>query len=371
MSGTGRHATEEQAELRVLVTGGGSGGHINPGLALVEEIRAVEARSRFLWVGTSDRLEAELVPRANIPIEFIDVAYIKGRNLLGKLSAILQLPLALLKSIRLIRRFRPHVVVGVGGFVSGPVGFVASLMGYPTALLEQNARPGLTNRLLGRFAKRVFVSFEESRTWFSPRKVRLLGNPVRPNLLTGGSEDEARGRAVKVLIIGGSQGAALFNCELPDVLSEVREKGVELVVRHSSGKGRDEAVREAYAGADWAEVLPYIHDMGACYRWADVVICRAGASTIAELAVVGKAAVFVPFPFASDNHQHCNAQAMVDAGAGILLTEEQFRKAPPVERLVEMLSDIKRLVEMGNSARSMGHPGAGKAIAEEIIGMVR
>ena len=367
----GRHVSGDQAALRVLVTGGGSGGHINPGLALVEEIRAVEARSCFLWIGTADRLEADLVPRANIPIEFIEVAYLKGKSLLGKLAAIFQLPMALFRSFQLIRRFQPHVVVGVGGFVSGPVGFVSALFGYPTVLLEQNARPGLTNRLLGRFVKRVFVSFEESRNWFTPAKVRLLGNPVRPDLLGTGTGEEASGSTVNVLVIGGSQGAALFNSDLPGVLSEVRGNGVDLMVRHSSGKGRDEAVRGAYRGADWVEVIPYIHDMGACYRWADVVICRAGASTIAELAVVGKAAVFVPFPFASDNHQHCNAQAMVDAGAGILLTEEQFRDAPPVDRLVEMLSDIKNLETMGNAAKSMGYPGAGKAIAEEIIGMVR
>jgi UDP-N-acetylglucosamine--N-acetylmuramyl-(pentapeptide) pyrophosphoryl-undecaprenol N-acetylglucosamine transferase len=357
--------------MRVMMTGGGTGGHINPGLAVVSEIKRLRPDSEFLWVGTRDRLEAKLVPAAGLPIEFIDVAFLKGKGLFGKLSALLGLPRALWQSRRHLRKFRPQVVVGVGGFASGPVGLVAALKRIPTAILEQNARPGLTNRILGRFAKRVFIAFDEAAEFFRAKTVRAFGNPVRRGILDfekrADDERSIVDGPVRVLVLGGSQGAVTLNRVLPDVLRQIAQQGVDLTVRHSSGRGRSDVVVEAYGSSVDAEVIEYIDDMGAAYDWADFVICRSGASTVAELTVLGKPAMFVPFPAAADNHQEKNARAIVDKGGGILVLDSELRDSPPVERLVALLSDASTLSGMGRAAAALARPDAGRHIAEEIV----
>lgn len=402
----------------VMLTGGGTAGHINPGLAVVGEIRRLRPSASFVWVGTRDRLEARLVPQAGIPLETISVAFLKGRGIVGKLLALLLLPRALWQSLRLLRRHRPDVVVGVGGFASGPVGLVAALLRRPTAILEQNARPGLTNRILGRFVKRVYVSFDETvaQSHFAKRKVRAFGNPIRTSLLdaasgeagvdqaaadetgvaangeaaggevAGGraaSADAASGdaagpeeRPARVLVIGGSQGARSLNLDLPRVLARVAERGVELEVRHSAGRGRVEEVEQAYSRADGALaasqviVHDYIDDMAGAYRWADFVICRSGASTVAELTALGKAALYVPFPAAADNHQERNARAVVDQGGGLLALDRELADDAPVDALAELLADSPRLLEMGRAARQLGRPDAAQRIARDILELV-
>ena len=355
-----------------MVTGGGTGGHINPGLAVIAEIRTAAPASEFLWVGTRDRLEARLVPSAGIAIKFIQVAFLKGRGILGKLGALLRIPGACWQSWKLLRAFRPHVVVGVGGFASGPVTMVAALRRTPTAILEQNARPGLTNRILGKMVKRVFISFEEAAEWFAKSKVRLLGNPVRPALLEGvcvASADTTD--AVRVLVIGGSQGATSLNRDLPTAMAQVVERGVQILVRHSAGRGRSEDVEKAYGDMGGVEVFEYIDDMATAYAWADFVICRAGASTVAELTAIGKPAMYVPFSAAADNHQEKNAMAVVVKDGGVLARDKELRDDPPVDLLEALLTDRGRLRKMGNAAKALGRPEAGKAIAEEILALVR
>ena len=355
-----------------MVTGGGTGGHINPGLAVIAEIRRMSPRTEFLWVGTRDRLEARLVPSAGIAIAFIEVAFLKGRGLLGKVAALLRLPRACWQSNRILRGFRPHVVVGVGGFASGPVTMIAALRRTPTAILEQNARPGLTNRILGKVVRRVFISFEEASDWFAEKKIRLLGNPVRPALLEVQSERVAPSAgAMNVLVLGGSQGAASLNRDLPKVLLQVRERGVEMAVRHSAGHGRSDDVETAYEAMTGVEVVEYIDDMAGAYCWADFVICRAGASTVAELAAIGKPAMYVPFPGAADNHQEMNAMAMVLKDGGVLARDKELRDDPPVDLLEALLTDRERLQRMGAAAKTLGRPDAARSIAEEVLSLVR
>lgn len=364
--------TASSTSPRIMVTGGGTGGHINPGLAVIAEIRRVSPAAEFLWVGTRDRLEARLVPAAGIAIEFIQVAFLKGRGILGKLGALLRIPRACWQSHQLLRSFRPQVVVGVGGFASGPVTMVAALRRTPTAILEQNARPGLTNRILGKLVRRVFISFEETAQWFAKRKVRLLGNPVRPALLEASSRSHSgSSKVVRVLVLGGSQGAASLNRDLPKALGEVKERGVKMSVRHSAGQGRSQDVEEAYGDLDGVEVFEYIDDMANAYSWADFIICRAGASTVAELTAIGKPAMYVPFPAAADNHQEKNAMAVVVKDGGVLARDNELRDDPPVALLEALLTDHGRLQKMGAAAKTLGRPDAAKSIAEEILSLVK
>lgn len=360
--------------LKVMFTGGGTGGHINPGLAVVSELRTLVPDLECVWVGTEDRLEARLVPAAGIPIEFIRVSFLKGRGIFGKILALIRIPRALWQSRRILRRHRPHAVVGVGGFASGPVTLWAAVRRIPTAILEQNVRPGLTNRILGRFVRRVFVTFEETAQRFAEKKVRVVGNPVRPELLKPVEDLQASEKpsesVFRILVIGGSQGAVALNKHLPDFLNRAEATGVKLRVRHSAGKGRVEETRQAYQEADRVEIVEYIDDMRSAYAWADLVICRSGASTVAELAAVGKPALYVPFPAAADNHQEKNAIAMVERGAGIIMTDDELASRPTVDAFVKLVTDKKALEGMGQAATGAARPQAAAHIAREIIEMV-
>ncbi|MBN1947591.1 MAG: undecaprenyldiphospho-muramoylpentapeptide beta-N-acetylglucosaminyltransferase [Bradymonadales bacterium] len=357
--------------MTILVTGGGTGGHINPGLAVVAELERLLPQARFVWVGTRDRLEARLVPQAGIPIEFIDVAFLKGKGLAGKLSTLARLPIGLLQAVRITLRHDPKVVIGVGGYASGPVTLAAALRGIPTVILEQNARPGLTNRILGPLADRIYVSFEESSRWFSPDRVRFFGNPVRSSLLkrealVSRGSDPTR----HLLVIGGSQGAASLNLFLPEVLLEVERRGVKLAIRHSAGKGRVAEVQACYGGVPFVEVNEYIDDMADAYTWADFIICRSGASTVAEITALGKPAMYIPFPEAADNHQEKNARAVVERQGGILALDHELKTAPPVERLVGLLTDDRSLAAMGQAAQRLGRPEAARRIAKDILDLL-
>ncbi|MCA9562901.1 MAG: undecaprenyldiphospho-muramoylpentapeptide beta-N-acetylglucosaminyltransferase [Myxococcales bacterium] len=374
VTNTEHRAASARAALRVLVTGGGTGGHINPGLAVISELRSRRPDAEFLWVGTRDRLEANLVPKANVPIEFVDVAFLKGRGLFGKLMAAAKLPKALWQAWRFVRRFRPHVIVGVGGFASGPVGLAGRLSGVPTVILEQNARPGLTNRVLGKVASRVFTSFDEASDSFRAKKVRFFGNPVRPELL-----DTERGTTqdgpstVNLLVIGGSQGATSLNRDLPAVLNKVAEHLPSLAVKHSAGRGRTEEVSRAYAGAEFAEVVEYIDNMKAAYEWADFVVARAGATTVAELTALGIPAMYVPFPAAADNHQEKNALSIVSRDGGLMATDKELADPESAERIAAQLCDVLEdsalLSRMSEAARGLGKPSAGAMIADEILSL--
>ncbi len=355
-----------------LLTGGGTGGHVYPGLALAAELERQSPGARVVWVGTSDRLEARAVPRAGYAFETVDVAFLKGRRGLALAGALARLPGAGLQAMRVVRRHRPVAVVGLGGFVSGPVCAAAAAMGIPVFLLEQNARPGVTNRAVARLARRVYASFDASTPHFPAGKVRVLGNPVRRDLV-----DAARraGRRVegpaRVLVFGGSQGAASINEHVPRIFGELARAGVAFEVRHATGEGRDAGVRQAWrdAGVD-ADVTPYIDDMGAAYRWCDLAVCRAGATTIAELTAVGVPALYVPFPFAADDHQTANALAVVEAGGGVMVGDAEMSGERPVRLLGPLLGHLDVLEKMGVAASRLGRADAARAVACDLLSEV-
>lgn len=357
----------------IMMAGGGTGGHVYPGIALA---RALEQQGDvdIRWVGTEDRVESWAVPHAGYPIDYLEVQFLKGRTGFARLKALLLLPKALLDAFRLLRRHKPEAVVGLGGFVSGPICLVAGLLRKKVYLLEQNAHAGWTNRINGIVATRVFATFEASRQYFPEKKVEVLGNPIRPGLVDSVREQKAANdseisdRPLRILVVGGSQGSLTLNTQLPKQLCALHEQGLKFSVRHASGKGRADEVTPQYKCAGFhVEVLEYIDDMDQSYAWADVLICRAGATTISELCAVGLPALYVPFPFAADDHQSANAQSMVDANAGWMISDQALGTDEGFELLKEILSDRDALARAALSARSLGRDNAGADIAARIL----
>lgn len=357
------------AERRtILVTGGGTGGHVFPGLALAEALRREDASLDVVWVGTRGRVEETAVPAAGLPIEFVDVAFLKGRRGLVLVGAIARMPTAAWQAARLVARYRPVAVVGVGGFASGPVGAVAAALGRPTFVLEQNAVPGATNRLLARVADTVYASFESSRASFGSAIVKVLGNPVRRELLANAHRRRPGGR-IEILVIGGSQGARVLNEAVPGLIAELRGVGVDVGVRHAAGKGNAGTVAAAYssAGVTDARVDEFIDDMAAAYSDCDFVVGRAGATTIAELTAIGMPSLLVPFARAADDHQTKNALAVVEAGGAVMIPEHELDAGRGVRLLGPILGHPDVLDRMAAAARRIGRPDAADAIARDIL----
>lgn len=342
----------------LMVMAGGTGGHIFPGIAVAECLRA--RGWRIVWMGNADGMEARLVPERGYETAWVRFGALRGKGLMRKLL----LPVSLLRgfwqALRALRRVRPDVVLGMGGYVSFPGGMMAALIGRPLVLHEQNSVAGLANRVLAGVADRVLSGFPEVL-----KKARWVGNPVRADIV-GVAPPQARfaGRSgpLRLLVVGGSLGAAALNDVVPAALARIAPEARPLVT-HQAGAKQLEALRLAYAeaGVEGA-LLPFIDDMAACYAEADLVVCRAGALTIAELAAVGVASVLVPFPHAVDDHQTGNARFLADQGAAILIAQDQL-SAEALARTITKL-DRTRLLAMAEAARALARPHAAEAVAE-------
>lgn len=351
--------------MRMLIAGGGTGGHLYPGVALAEEVTTRQTGNEVLFVGTERGIEARVIPGLGYPIEFIDVAGVKGRGLGGALRSLFRVPRSMFQSLRIIRRFAPDVAVGVGGYASGPVILTARLLGIPTAVLEQNTVPGLTNRILGKLVSRVFVTFEESEAYFKKKRVMMLGNPIRRQLLDNFLQSKQPNERFTVLVLGGSQGAHALNLRMVEAAGHLGDLEEKLRIVHQTGAADLELVRRGYAEIGFeAEVLPFIEDMSDAYRRADLVVCRAGATTIAELLVSKKPAILVPYPFATDNHQELNARSVVRAGAAVMMVERQLDGVMLAEKIRELRGDPDRLARMEQAASRAGRPEAAREIVD-------
>jgi UDP-N-acetylglucosamine--N-acetylmuramyl-(pentapeptide) pyrophosphoryl-undecaprenol N-acetylglucosamine transferase len=354
----------------LIIAGGGTGGHLFPGVAIAEELRAREPDAEVLFVGTRRGIEARVLPELGWPLEFIEVSGLKTVGALGALRGLVRLPRALWQARRIVRRFTPDAVIGVGGYASGPVVLAARLRGVPTAICEQNSIPGLTNKLLGRVVRAVFLSFDESRRFFKPKKVRMTGNPVRPALVAGlRTERSVRNSAepVHVLVSGGSQGAVAVN-ELASGALIALAKELQLAIVHQTGEKDRDATAARYATAGVAaECHAFIKDMASAYRAADVVIGRSGATTVAELAIAGTPAVFIPFPFAADNHQELNAREMAAKGAALMFRQADLTSDNLADALRPLLADPARRAAMSDAMRALARPGAGAAVIDWCI----
>lgn len=353
--------------MRVMIAGGGTGGHLFPGIALAEEVVTRHPANDAVFVGTNRGLEARVVPQAGFPFEAITSRGLKGMGPLKLVLGVLTLPLSFFEAWRHLRRYRPDVVVGVGGYSSGPVVMSAWLLGLPTAVQEQNALPGLTNKILGRLVNAVFLSFEEALAFFPMQRSHVLGNPIRKKLLENFLHSHIAHEGFTVLVFGGSLGAKGLNSRVLDALDHLGELKGSLSIVHQTGKADLEAVKKGYADKGWsADVREFIEDMSEAYGRADLVICRAGATTIAELTCCKKASILVPFPFATDDHQAVNAKALVDGGAALMFREAELTGEKLAAAVRELKADPARLQRMEKAAGLLAHPEAAREIADVL-----
>jgi len=355
---------------RILIMAGGTGGHVFPALAVADELR--KRGAEISWLGTRKGIEAELVPQANIEIDYINIGGLRGKGALGWLLAPLRIMRALWQSLGVLRRRRPQAVLGLGGFVSGPGGLAAWVCGCPLLIHEQNAVAGLTNRLLSRLARQVIQAFPGA---FSEAPwVSTYGNPVRAAIAELESPEQryaGREGRLRVLLIGGSLGAQALNDVLPHALSQIDDEQ-RPQVRHQTGRAHLEKVRQQYAAAGVeADVLPFIENMAEAYAWADLVICRSGALTVSELAAAGVASILIPYPHAVDDHQTRNARFLVEAGAARLLPQTALNAAALADVLREFCLEPeagrKALMLMAQAARAQGSAEATALVAEACL----
>lgn len=352
----------------ILIMAGGTGGHVFPALAVARALRGRD--QEVVWLGTRKGLEANLVPKEGIPLEWIRVAGLRGKGFVDWLLAPLKLLIAVFDAIAVVIRRRPKVVLGMGGFASGPGGFAAWLLRRPLIIHEQNSIAGLTNRLLAGFAREVLEAFPGS--FSAGVKTRLVGNPVRSDIVA--LPDPAQRLAghhgaLRILVLGGSQGAKVLNQMVPRAIALLPE-GKRPEVWHQAGALTFEVAREAYAAAGVSVRLDsFIDDVAEAYGWADMVICRAGALTISELTAAGLGAVVVPYPSAADDHQTGNAQYLVAAGAGVMIPQSSLTPESLAAELEICISDRQAVIDRAVRARSLAKPEATREVVDRCLAM--
>ena len=355
---------------RLLVVAAGTGGHVYPALAVAERLRSMGVD--VSWLGTAVGIESRLVPAAGFPFHVSKVAGLRGQGFARWLAAPFLLLRSGLRSIAVLARVRPHVVLGMGGYGAGPGGLVARLLGIPLVIHEQNTVPGLTNRLLAWFATRVLEAFPAS--FAARRRAIHTGNPVREALACGPAPEMRlahRGGRLRVLVIGGSQGARALNEVVPRALA-IDSLGARVRVRHQCGPANVEATCDGYAAVDVeAEITGYIEDMGTAYTWTDVAVCRAGAMTVAELAAVGVASILVPFPYATDDHQSRNARYLADRGAAMLLAQDSLDADSLAVALGSLHEDRGRVESMSRAAYDAAIRDATQRVAVQCLEVAR
>jgi len=346
----------------VMIMAGGTGGHVYPALAVASELK--QRGIPVVWMGTKKGIEARLVPEAGIEVDWLGMSGLRGKGVFTILLAPLKIVMSCYQALKILYKRKPAVVLGMGGFVSAPGGLMAWLTNIPLLIHEQNAVPGMSNRLLSKVANKVMEAFPGS---FKAKAVHV-GNPVRKSiteLSSPSQRNKERGDALRILVFGGSLGAARLNEIVPQACASVSEFS-DLQIKHQAGPGNFDQTRMNYAHLNVkAEVLEYIDNMEEMYSWADLVICRAGAMTIAELATAGVASILVPYPYAVDDHQTFNAKYLSDAGAAVLLKQDDLN----VESLVNILKKMNRenTLEMANKARQLGMPESTNLVTEACL----
>lgn len=359
---------------------GGTGGHLYPGLSLARELLRREPGSSVLFIGTARGIESKVLPREGFELAMIDAKPVMGRGAAGALAGLLALPRAIGQAKRLLREREAELAIGIGGYTSPPVLAAAALLGVPRTLLEPNAIPGVANRALAPLADRVYLATEAAAGWFNPRKTLVTGTPVRrefyefsrqPSAVS--PEDAARRRGQRTLLVfGGSQGAQAINRLMGEALAELGDWRERLQIIHQTGEADEAAVRRAYeAGGFRAEVAPFFYDMPAVLRSADLVLARAGAVSLAELAVCGRPAILIPLPGAIHNHQERNARAVEAAGAAAVLIQRETTGAVLARTVRELLGDEARLRGMAERSRALGRPDSAEVIVRDCLDLVR
>lgn len=354
--------------MNVVIAGGGTGGHLFPGMAVAQEFMERDAGTQILFLGSPRGIETRVLPAAGFTLKTLWVRGIVGKGFLEKCTALAFVPISCLQAARYIKAARADLVLGLGGYSSFPAVVAAKLMRLPTAIHEQNSVPGFANRILGMIADKVFVSFEESREFFPRAKTVLTGLPVRRGF---GPQELPSFDRFCLVVCGGSQGARALNKAMADALPLLGDVADRLYVLHQAGSADCDMLRQRYAASGIrAEVEVFVHDMASWYRRAHVVLCRAGASTLAELALCGKASVLVPYPFAAGNHQERNAQVFAREGACELLPQERLSGETLAALLRTLIDNPDRCLQMGTNALKLARPRAAADIVEACYGMV-
>lgn len=357
---------------RVVVAGGGTGGHLFPGIAVVEELRRRNPHVQVRFVGTARGIENRVLPKLGEQLTIMNVRPLHGRSAIELVRNVSLLPVSFAQAGQLLKKEKPQLVIGLGGYASGPLLLTAAAMRLPTALLEQNAHVGLTNRLLARSVGRAYLTYPQTAARFGPDKARVLGNPVRRSFVEAAQlamHDPAgvEARARRIVVLGGSQGARVLNESVPLALALADVAGQGVSVLHQTGEAMLDEVRKRYRGLGMnAEVVPFIDDMARAYTSASLVVARAGATTLAELCAIGKPSILIPYPHAAEDHQAVNALAMERAGAAIAIREDELSTEGLAASVRELLRANVQRRNMGEAARRLGRPEAAAAIVDDL-----
>jgi UDP-N-acetylglucosamine--N-acetylmuramyl-(pentapeptide) pyrophosphoryl-undecaprenol N-acetylglucosamine transferase len=351
--------------MKVLFAAGGTGGHIFPAIAVAKELQKRHEYAEVLFVGTARGLETRIVPENGFQLSLIHSAGLKNVGLKGQVKGLAVLPKSFLEARQIIRQFRPHVVVGAGGYVSGPVVAMAAIMGVPTLVMDSNALPGFTNRQLARFIDRAALTFDVSLPYFGKKGV-VTGNPVRREFFE--VPPIARGDKFHVLVFGGSQGARAINNAMADALNALERFNGELSITHQTGETDFERIRDAYARSSFAsaDLRPFISDMPGEFAKADLIISRAGATTCAELTAAGKASIMIPLPTAADDHQRKNAEALEKEGAAKMILQAELTPERLADEITQMIEHPDEVTAMERAAKAMSRADAAEKATDLI-----
>jgi UDP-N-acetylglucosamine--N-acetylmuramyl-(pentapeptide) pyrophosphoryl-undecaprenol N-acetylglucosamine transferase len=361
--------------LSVVIAGGGTGGHLYPGIAVARELLRREPDATITFAGPARGIEARVVPREGFALDLLRSAGLKGTSPAALARGLGLLPLSGLDAWQILSKRRPDVVIGVGGYSSGPVVLAAAVRGIPTMLLEQNAVPGLTNRLLAKLVSSAAVTFDSTVSFFG-RRAFVAGNPIRQEFLSTDASDAAGGgnsggRAPRVLIFGGSQGAHAINMAMVEAAPRLAERG-GVAITHQTGERDLERVRDGYQQAGLAaRVEPFLYEMDREMKNAEVIVCRAGATTLAELTAAGKPSVLIPLPTAADDHQRKNAEVLQRAGAADVIEQKDLSGAVLAARIAALMGDPERRQQMATAARRLARPDAARVIVDRALELAR
>jgi UDP-N-acetylglucosamine--N-acetylmuramyl-(pentapeptide) pyrophosphoryl-undecaprenol N-acetylglucosamine transferase len=362
--------------MRIIIAGGGTGGHLYPGIAVAEEFLKRDPSNIILFAGTRHGIEARVISKEGYPIRFLKAEGMVGKSVLKKIKAIFLFAVSIFQSLKIISSERPDIVIGVGGYASAGMVIAARIKGINTVIMEQNSVPGFANRFLGRFAGAIAVTYQESFSFFDRGKTYLTGNPVRRSILSkvpakSGSVYFDKGKFT-VLIFGGSQGARSINRAVIGTLNYLLDLRQNIKFIHQTGESELKSTADAYKQLGFKHIVePFIYRMSDAYAVADMVICRAGATTLAEITATGKAAVLIPYPFSASNHQESNARKLEDMGAAMVITEKQLGAENLARAIRELYENAEKRAQMEKASKAVGRTGAAEKIVEIAMSLIK
>lgn len=361
----------------MIIAGGGTGGHLFPGLAVAEEFRSRDDSTEVIFVGTEYGIEAKVVPREGYPIKFLKAEGLVGRSAFKKIRAIMKTLFSFIEAYRIIKAIRPDIVVGVGGYASLATVFTAFFMSIPTMILEQNSVPGLANKILGKFVNTVCITYQESISFFPKAKTFFTGNPVRKEVLKGDIDSAYKLFSLErdlftVFVFGGSSGARSINRAIIDALNHMYDLRDKIQFLHQTGTKDYEDVKGAYRKAGFKGIItPFVYQMGEAYAVADIVVSRAGATTLAELTALGKPAILIPYPYAAGRHQELNARKLVEMGAARMIFDSELKGEIIARNIKELYMDKTLRMDMQKNSRAVGRPDARSKVVDIAMSLIK